>query len=74
MTTIYNLDQEMVRYIEDIKYIWDTKIKCFLLSSDCVTLQYMSEQEYNKFFKFMLNQRTYKIATSTHQSSTIQRP
>lgn len=61
VTAIRDLEQEMQKYVDHVKYIWTYRIKPFLLSDDCTTFQYMGDQDYNKFLKFMLNQRTYKI-------------
>ena len=57
---INNLELEMDRYCNNVRYIWNNHIKKFLLSTDCLTLQFLSINDYDLFLDFMTEQITYK--------------
>lgn len=59
--TLNQLKQNITRYIEISKDIWDEHIESFLLSSNCNTLQHLSENDNNKFVQFMFTQKTFKL-------------
>jgi len=54
--------QEMMRnYMESVKILWNKKIVNFLESQDCMTLQYFTHDDYNKFIDFMMTQETFLL-------------
>lgn len=59
--TLNHLRDNITRYMEVSRDIWDEQIESFLQSNDCNTLQYLSEYDGNKFMQFMLTQKTFKL-------------
>lgn len=59
--TIYNLIDEINRYIYETKQLWDNHISKFIYSSDCLTMEYMGIYDYDKFYNLMTNQKTFKL-------------
>jgi len=58
---VYNLIDEINRYIYETKELWDNHISKFIYSSDCLTMEYMGIYDYDKFYNLMINQKTYKL-------------
>lgn len=59
--TLFQLSDEMCRYIDEVKLMWDEHVSNFLRSNDCLTMQYLSLDDSQKFIDMMTNQKTYKI-------------
>lgn len=62
---IDNLYMEMNRYENNVLYIWEEIIIPFINSSDCLTLQYLTNNHYKNFLHFMLKQSTYTLMEIT---------
>jgi len=58
------LQETMLRYLEDMISVWDNEIVQFIKSQDCLTLQYLTHYDYNKFIDFMTTQETFKLMRS----------
>src|SRR5579872_1712922 len=54
--TLSQLYEQMDRYLDDAKSIWDDHIRKFINSTDCNTLHYLTEYDSDKFLKFMATQ------------------
>ncbi len=67
INTLFNLHNEMSRYRNDVKMIWNTHIKNFITSNDCITVKLSPDyyDHYNQFEKFMLHQPTYQLMILT---------
>lgn len=63
--TLVQLYEQMDRYLDDAKLIWDEHIKDFIKSTDCNTMHYLTEYDSDKFLKFMATQRTFTIMIMT---------
>jgi len=59
--TLSQLDNTIYRYLDDCLDIWQEHIWVFVGSSDCNTLQYLSESDGDKFVKFMMTQKTFRL-------------
>jgi hypothetical protein len=59
--TIYNLVNEINRYKHEIKNLWDNHIIKFICSGDCLILDYIGINGYDKFYNLMTNQKTFKL-------------
>lgn len=59
--TLIELRQNLYKYIDDSREIWDEQISGFLQSDDCNTLHYLSQNEGDKFIHFMVTQKTFKL-------------
>ena len=59
--TIYNLIDEMDRYIYETKKLWDNHISQFIESSDCLVFDNIGINGYDKFYDLMINQKTFKL-------------
>jgi hypothetical protein len=58
--SIDRLEINMMKYTEDLKYIWETKIKPFVNSTDC-NINFNHKFTFDNFHEFMLTQKTYKF-------------
>lgn len=59
--TIENLEGELDRYINETKILWDEHFKKFIDSSDCLTMDYIGIQGYDKFVNLMTQQKTFRL-------------
>jgi hypothetical protein len=59
--TIHNLENEINRYIEESKNMWNNHISKFIKSSDCLIFDYIGINGYEKFMKLMTHQKTYRL-------------
>ena len=59
--TIYNLIDEMERYIYETKKLWDNHISQFIESPDCLVFDNIGINGYDKFYELMINQKTFKL-------------
>jgi hypothetical protein len=67
VNAIYKLNKEIIRYQQDIEIIWNTHVRNFAMSSDCVTLKLSPDyyEHRNQFIDFMMAQSTYQTMVST---------
>jgi len=59
--TLNSLQESICQYIDDSRDIWNEQLRTFIQSSDCNTLQRMTEYDENAFIIFMTTQKTYRL-------------
>ena len=64
-TAISRLKQNIVRYRKYGKYIWKSIFIPFIESNDCVTMKYLSKNDYWIFKEFMEEQTLYKAMVNS---------
>jgi len=63
--TLTQLNIQIHRYLDDSLDIWQEHIGVFVGSTDCNTMQYLSESDGDKFVKFMMTQKTFRLMMIT---------
>jgi hypothetical protein len=70
--SINRLENNMMKYTDDLKYIWETKIEPFVNSTDC-NIDFNHKFTFDNFHEFMLTQKTYGFMLLAHKRLTEQR-
>lgn len=70
---IYDLELSMNRYMDNVIEIWKTLIVPFMNSSDCLTLHYTSDTDYDKFIALMMKHDLYVKMVNMHKSLIARR-
>lgn len=65
--TLKKLSQAIDKYVDDIKTLWEELMCPFILSEDCMILERMPEWIYMSFYKYMEEQRVYKLMMIAHK-------
>lgn len=58
---IEHLKCELYRYITEVENLWTFHLKSFIDSSDCLTMDYIGINGYDKFVHLMKQQKIYRL-------------
>ena len=61
------LENSMDKYIDNVKYIWDSSIIPFMDSGDCMVFDNLTDKDFSKFIEFFMKQRTYTKMLETYR-------
>lgn len=67
-TALIDLDNEIAKYHNNVLHIWKNKIVPFMDSTDCVTLNKLTDRDYDKFLELMMRQSSFKYMINSRQN------
>jgi hypothetical protein len=65
--TLANLADSMYKYIHNVKDLWNTEMKPFIESTDCLILEKLSSSDYYKFIDYMCEHKVYRLMVTSQK-------